>query len=62
LRGQIDYPKLRETKEVELTEEREREIEAALAEMNVIVRARRAPEVKWMKICGACSYADLCWS
>jgi CRISPR-associated exonuclease Cas4 len=61
LRGQIDYPRLRETKEVELTGEREREIEAALAEMSLIVRARRAPEVGWMKICGACSYAELCW-
>ena len=61
LRGQIDYPKLRETKTVELTEEREREIEAALAEMREIVRSRRAPEVGWMKICAACSYAELCW-
>src|SRR5947209_1437946 len=61
LRGQIDYPKLRETKAVELTKEREREIEAALAEMREIVRSRRAPEVGWMKICAACSYAELCW-
>jgi CRISPR-associated exonuclease Cas4 len=61
LRGQIDYPKLRETKAVELTEEREREVEAALAEMCEIVRSRRAPEVEWMKVCAACSYAELCW-
>jgi CRISPR-associated exonuclease Cas4 len=61
LRGQIDYPKLRETKQVELTPEREHEIEGALAEMALIVRARRAPEVGWMKVCGACSYAELCW-
>jgi CRISPR-associated exonuclease Cas4 len=61
LRGQIDYPKLRETKQVELTEGREREIEAALAEMRRIVAAPAAPEVGWMKICGSCSYAELCW-
>ena len=61
LRGQIDYPKLRETKTVELTEEREREVEAALAEMSGIVRSRRAPDVEWMKVCGSCSYAELCW-
>lgn len=61
LRGQIDYPRLRETKQVELTEGREREIEAALAEMREIVRSHAAPEVAWMKICGACSYAELCW-
>ena len=61
LRGQIDYPKLRESKSVELTPEREREIEDALAEMRRIVSSRRAPEVGWMKICRSCSYADLCW-
>jgi CRISPR-associated exonuclease Cas4 len=61
LRGQIDYPKLRETKQVELTEEREREIEAALAEMRRIVAAGQPPEVEWMKICRSCSYVDLCW-
>jgi CRISPR-associated exonuclease Cas4 len=61
LRGQIDYPKLRETKEVELTPQREAEIEAALAEMRRIVRLPSAPVVEWMKICRSCSYADLCW-
>ncbi len=61
LRGQIDYPKLRETKTVELTEEREREIERALAEMKVIVESVQAPRVEWMKICRSCSYAELCW-
>ncbi len=61
LRGQIDYPKLRETKTVELTPEREREIEAALVEMQGIVALAKAPEVEWMKICRSCSYAELCW-
>jgi CRISPR-associated exonuclease Cas4 len=61
LRGQIDYPKLRQTKIVELTEAGERRIEQALDEMKTIVSSHRAPEVKWMKICRACSYAELCW-
>lgn len=61
LRGQIDYPKLRETKEVELTPEREAEIEAALAAMRQIIELRSAPAVEWMKICRSCSYAELCW-
>jgi CRISPR-associated exonuclease Cas4 len=59
--GQIDYPKLRETKTVELTEEKEREIKQALLEMKRIVNSGHAPEVEWMKICRSCSYADLCW-
>ncbi len=61
LRGQIDYPKLRETKSVELTPEREREIEQALAEMQRIVDSRSAPQVEWMRVCASCSYAELCW-
>lgn len=61
LRGQIDYPKLRETKAVELTPELEREVEAALMGMKEIVGSKRAPEVEWMKVCRSCSYADLCW-
>jgi CRISPR-associated exonuclease Cas4 len=61
LRGQIDYPKLRETKVVELTAEREREIEEALERMKKIVSSKHAPEVEWMKICRSYSYVELCW-
>ncbi|MFN7947722.1 MAG: CRISPR-associated protein Cas4 [Blastocatellia bacterium] len=61
LRGQIDYPKLRETKNVELTPELEAKLAAALSEMRRIVSAGRPPEIQWMKICRACSYAELCW-
>jgi CRISPR-associated exonuclease Cas4 len=61
LRGQIDYPKLRQTKTVELTEDKERQIKQALAEMTRIVTLKRAPQVEWMKICRSCSYAELCW-
>jgi CRISPR-associated exonuclease Cas4 len=61
LRGQIDYPKLRETKTVELTEEKERVLVQALEEMQRIVGSGHAPEVDWMRICAKCSYAELCW-
>jgi len=62
LRGQIDYPKLRQTKTVELDEKNERKIEQALEEIERIVELQCAPEVEWMKICRSCSYAELCWS
>lgn len=61
LRGRIDYPKLRTAKDVELTPEREREIEAALIEMKQITESKRAPEVAWMRVCASCAYAELCW-
>lgn len=61
LRGRIDYPKLRQTKDVELTPELEARIEATLAEMREITESKHAPQVEWMRICGQCSYAELCW-
>lgn len=61
LRGQIDYPKLRQTKTVEITPEKELQIEQALDGVKQIVSAKQAPTVKWMNICRSCSYAELCW-
>ena len=62
LTGQIDYPKLRDTKTVELTPELEQKIEETLTAMEQIVTAKKAPAVEFMKICRSCSYAELCWS
>ena len=61
LSGQIDYPKLRQTQTVELTAEKEAELEAALTEITAIVALDAPPEVEFMKICNSCSYAELCW-
>ncbi len=61
LKGQIDYPKLRQTQTVELTHEKEAELETALTEMEKITAAEKPPEVEFMKICNSCSYAELCW-
>lgn len=61
LTGQIDYPKMRQTQEVYLTEEKQAELIKCLAEMDKIVSAKTAPVVEQMKICQSCSYAELCW-
>lgn len=62
LKGQIDYPKLRQTKEIELNEENTKILENTLEEMQKIVAAEIPPEVEYIKICRSCSYAELCWS
>lgn len=61
LTGQIDYPKLRETKTVELTPELESKLQTALVQMQTIIEAGQPPTVQFMNICRACSYAELCW-
>lgn len=61
LTGQIDYPKLRQAKEIELTGEKESDLKKAITEMENIVSLDKPPEVEYMKICGSCSFAELCW-
>ena len=60
--GRIDYPKLRQTKDVTLTTANEAELEAALGAMERIVALPTPPAVEYMKIFKTCSYAELCWS
>ena len=61
LTGQIDYPKLRQTREIELTAEKESELKQALREMGKIVTLDKPPTAEYMKICRSCSFAELCW-
>ena len=61
LTGRIDYPKLRQTKDVQLTPDLELALERALDEMKRIVAMASPPKVDWMRICRSCSYAELCW-
>ena len=61
-KGVINYPRQRKTVEIELTPEKEREVEAALAEVKKNSALPTPPEVAFMKICTACSYMELCWS
>jgi len=62
LRGQIDYPKLRKTKVVELTDALESKLVQAFAQMKRVATQLQPPQVNYMKICRSCSYAELCWS
>jgi CRISPR-associated exonuclease Cas4 len=61
LTGQIDYPKLRQTQTLVLTEEKETELIETLRAMRRITEQKRAPPVEYMKICNSCAYAELCW-
>ena len=61
-KGVINYPRQRRTTEVELTPEREREIEIAIEKVNEITTLPTPPHADYMKICKSCSYQELCWS
>lgn len=61
-RGMINYPRSKRQMEVELTPEREREIEEILKGIGATVRLPAPPNVEWMSICRKCAYAELCWA
>jgi len=61
-KGVINYPRQRRKTEVELTPEKEREVEAAIEGVKQITSLPTPPEAEFMKICKTCSYMELCWS
>lgn len=60
-KGVIDYPLLRRKQEVELTEEREREVERVLIGIRETLSKPTPPPPQKKSYCKKCSYYELCW-
>jgi len=56
----LNYPKLRETREITL-EGREKEVEEAIREVERIKALTKPPEPKKSRACKKCAYYELCW-
>ncbi|AIF69979.1 hypothetical protein PAP_07950 [Palaeococcus pacificus DY20341] len=56
----LNYPKLRETKEITL-DGREQEVEEAINEVEQIKALSKPPEPVKTKKCKKCAYYELCW-
>lgn len=61
MKGVIDYPLLRKRVNIELDEEKEKEIQNILQDISRIVNMDKPPEEEWKKYCKACAYRELCW-
>lgn len=61
-KGVINYPRQRRKKEVELTPEKEKEVEEAMVRVLNINEMLIPPKAEFTKLCKPCSYAELCWS
>lgn len=61
LEAKIDYPLLRQTKEIKLENEDVEIIENVIKNIQEIVTKEKPPEVINEKICKKCSYYDLCY-
>ena len=59
--GLLEYPKLRETKEVLLTSDDISYLQTAIAHIKLIVEDEHCPAVINAKICKSCSYYEFCY-
>jgi CRISPR-associated exonuclease Cas4 len=60
-KGVINYPLLRRTEKVTLTQEDVRVLEAALHDISKIVSLEGPPKPKKKNYCRKCSYFEYCW-
>lgn len=62
LKGFINYPLTRQIVEVELTPEKEKQVEKMLEEVRDILTKETPPEPVKIPYCRRCSYYEFCWS
>jgi len=60
-RGSLHYPLLRRTVNVQLTDERIRQVESVLRDIDEILRHENPPQPVKTGYCRRCSYGELCW-
>jgi len=61
VRGVLHYPLLKRTLNVELTDDREKEMEGILEDMKSVISRGEPPESERKTFCRKCSYFELCW-
>ncbi len=62
IKGEIDYPKLKQKVEVILTPEKEAELERVRGSIESILIQEQIPDRINKRFCKTCSYFDLCWA
>lgn len=61
IKAKIDYPLLRETKEIILEDEDKKILDNVVKNIQEIIRMDKPPQIINSKICNKCSYYDLCY-
>ncbi|MCB1145072.1 MAG: CRISPR-associated protein Cas4 [Leptospiraceae bacterium] len=61
VKGVLDYPKLREKKEIELEDNDMKKIEEIILEINKIKDSDKCPSTIKKSFCKKCSYFDFCY-
>lgn len=60
--GILEYPKLRQREEVQLTKEDREDIRRWVAEIEALIASEQCPPLLNKPICKQCSYFDFCYS
>ncbi len=60
-KGVLNYPLLKKTVKVELTPQKERELQQIIQKINQIIELEKPPEEKWIPYCKSCAYSEMCW-
>ncbi|MDO5665188.1 MAG: CRISPR-associated protein Cas4 [Bacteroidia bacterium] len=60
--GLLEYPKLRKTDEVYLTDEDREILKKSVIEINSLIQSETCPPTINTKICKSCSYYDFCYT
>ena len=59
--GEIDYPKLRKTEKIQLTQSDCEQLDKIVREIGEVLKKERPPEIQKMSICKKCAYFEYCW-
>lgn len=59
--GELRFPRQKRKEDVILTEEKEREVKAALQNIAQLIEPSSPPAAEWSGICRPCAYAEFCW-
>lgn len=61
MKGVLNYPLLKKRVSIELTKNKEEEMNLILNDINSIIKQEKPPEAEWKRYCRSCAYRDLCW-
>ncbi|AQR96103.1 CRISPR-associated protein Cas4 [Clostridium saccharoperbutylacetonicum] len=61
IRGKVDYPLLKQSIDIDLTDEDVKYIEAIIIDLKEIVNKQLPPPLEKKRICKKCAYFELCY-
>lgn len=61
IKGKVDYPLLKQSIDIELTKEDEKNIDSILIDLKEIVKRPLPPILEKKRICKKCAYFELCY-